>query len=81
MGRSLAILICNTRYHELSALDCCANDVAQMRGLLSATLKFSQIVEFVDQSVSKVKDELRRLTELEEGFDDGQTKLRHHGAK
>tara|TARA_R110000787_G_scaffold218448_1_gene327195 strand:- start:1604 stop:1762 length:159 start_codon:yes stop_codon:yes gene_type:complete len=52
-----------------------------MRGLLSATLKFSQIVEFVDQSVSKVKDELRRLTELEEGFDDGQTKLWHHGAK
>jgi hypothetical protein len=70
MGQNIAILIGNTRYDELSTLECCANDVAQIRGLLSATQKFSQIVDFVDQSVSTVKDALRKLAELEEGFDE-----------
>ncbi|MER8613297.1 caspase family protein [Mesorhizobium sp. M0435] len=70
MGQSIAVLIGNTRYNELSALDCCANDVAQMRGLLSATRKFTQILDFVDIPVSTVKDELRILSESEDGFEE-----------
>lgn len=70
MSQSIAILIGNTRYEKLSALDCCANDVAQMRGLLTETQKFSQIVDFLDQPVSTVKDGLRKLTELEGGFEE-----------
>jgi hypothetical protein len=70
MGQSIAVLIGNTKYKKLTDLDCCANDVAQMRELLSATKKFSQILEFVDKTVSTVKDELRRLIELEGGFEE-----------
>jgi Caspase domain len=70
MGQSIAVLIGNSKYDDLQNLECCSNDVAQMRGLLSATLKFSQIVDFVDRPVSFVKDELRRLSELEEGFEE-----------
>ncbi|WP_281823943.1 caspase family protein [Jannaschia rubra] len=70
MGQSIAILIGNTRYKELSDLACCANDVAEMRELLLATQKFSQIVDFVDQPISMVKDELRQLAELEDGVDE-----------
>lgn len=70
MGQSIAVLIGNTTYSDLSTLDCCANDVDQMHGLLSNTRKFSQIVDFVDQPVSLVKDELRKLTELEGGFEE-----------
>lgn len=79
MAQNIAILIGNTRYDELTALDCCANDVAQMRSLLSETQKFSQIVDFVDQSVSTVKDELRKLAESEEGFDEIFLYLSGHG--
>lgn len=70
MSQSIAILIGNTKYDELSILDCCANDVCQIRGILSDTKKFSQIVDFLDQPVSTVKDELRKLTELEGGFEE-----------
>jgi len=70
MGQSIAILIGNTRYKELSDLACCSNDVAKMRELLKATQKFSQIVDFVDQPVSKVNDSLRQLAELEEGIEE-----------
>lgn len=70
MGQSIAILIGNTRYKELSNLACCSNDVAKMRELLTATQKFSQIVDFVDQPISKVKDGLRQLAELEKGIEE-----------
>jgi len=70
MGQSIAILIGNTTYDNLSALACCANDVDEMHSLLSETQKFSQIVKYVDRPVSSVKDELRELTELENGFDE-----------
>lgn len=70
MGQSIAVLIGNTNYDELSNLDCCANDVALMHGLLSATRKFGQILDFIDRPVSTVKDELRRLSELEGGFEE-----------
>ena len=70
MAQSIAILVGNTKYDELSDLECCANDIAQMRGLLSATEKFSQIVDFLDQPVSTVRDELRRLSELDDGFEE-----------
>ncbi len=70
MGQSIAILVGNKRYDELSTLDCCANDVDLMHSLLSETKKFSQIVDFQDQSVTAVKDELRKLTELEGGFEE-----------
>ncbi|NVO22627.1 caspase family protein [Donghicola mangrovi] len=70
MGQSVAVLIGNVEYDELSALACCANDVAQMHILLTETKKFSQIIQFVDEPVSFVKDELRKLTELEGGFEE-----------
>lgn len=70
MGQSIAILIGNTKYVELSTLACCANDVERMHGLLSATQKFSQIARFVDQPVSSVKDSLRELSSSGEDFDE-----------
>lgn len=70
MGQSIAILIGNTRYRELSDLACCSNDVAKMCELLTATQKFSQIVDFVDQPISEVKDGLRQLAELEKGIEE-----------
>ena len=70
MTQNIAVLIGNTSYKELSKLDCCSNDVVQMHELLSATGKFSQILKFIDSSVSTVKDELRRLSELDGGFDE-----------
>ncbi len=70
MSQSIAVLIGNTSYEDLANLDCCANDVTQMHELLSATRKFSQIVDFIDKPVSTVKDALRRLSELEGGFEE-----------
>ncbi|TDK41117.1 caspase family protein [Antarcticimicrobium luteum] len=79
MGQSIAILIGNTRYKELSELACCANDVAQMRRLLTETQKFSQIVDFVDEPISTVKDGIRALAETEEGFDEAFLYFSGHG--
>ena len=70
MSQSIAILIGNSLYKELTDLACCSNDVAKMRELLSATQKFTQIVDFVDQPISRVKDELRQLAELKDGIDE-----------
>lgn len=70
MGQSIAFLIGNSRYKDLSALYCCTNDVAQMNSLLSATQKFSKIVEFIDQPVTSVKDRLRDLAETEDTFEE-----------
>jgi len=39
MSQNIAILIGNTKYDELSSLDCCTNDVQQMHDLLLATKK------------------------------------------
>ena len=79
MGQSIAVLIGNVKYDELSTLDCCANDVAQMNGLLTATQKFSQIVDFQDQPISTVKDEIRKLAELEGGFEEAYLYFSGHG--
>ncbi|MDO6590510.1 hypothetical protein DS901_18110 [Loktanella sp. D2R18] len=70
MSQSIAVLVGNTKYDDLSELECCANDVVQMRELLSETQKFTQIVEFVDKPVSFVKDELRKLTENEDSCEE-----------
>ncbi len=70
MGQSIAILIGNTNYKELPNLDCCANDVVQMQRLLGETQKFNQIIDFIDDSVSVVKDNLRKVSELEEDFEE-----------
>lgn len=70
MGQSIAFLIGNSKYDELSKLDCCVSDVAHMHELLTATQKFSRILEFVDKPVSAVKDELRELTEADGGFEE-----------
>lgn len=70
MGQSIAILIGNTKYDHLSALACCSNDVDKMNSLLSETKKFNQIVHFVDQPVSLVRDKLRELAESEGGVDE-----------
>lgn len=70
MVQSIAVLIGNTKYDELSELSCCANDVSAMRELLSATQKFTQIVDFVDQPVSLVKDELRKLSSVEDSVEE-----------
>lgn len=70
MSQSIAVLIGNTTYTEFSALECCANDVYQMHSLLSATEKFSQIINLVDRSVDSVKDELRKLAESDGAFEE-----------
>jgi len=70
MGQSIAVLIGNAEYEELSDLPCCANDVTQINRLLLETKKFNQIINFIDKPASFVKDELRALTESEDGFDE-----------
>lgn len=70
MSQNIAILIGNTKYDELSTLNCCANDVHQMRELLLATEKFSQILPFVDKPVDVVKDKLRELAKSGDGFEE-----------
>ena len=70
MARNVALLIGNTEYDHLSSLKCCANDVAQMHRLLLATQKFSQIVGFVDQPIALVTDEIRRISEADEGTEE-----------
>lgn len=64
MSQSIALLIGNTKYDGMSTLECCKNDVAQIRALLSGTQKFGQIVDFVDEPVSSVKDKIRKLAEV-----------------
>lgn len=70
MSQNIAILIGNTKYDELASLDCCANDVNQMRELLLATKKFSRIEKYIDKPVDLVKDELRALAESGDGFEE-----------
>ncbi|RBP28504.1 caspase domain-containing protein [Marinobacter pelagius] len=70
MSQNIAILIGNTKYDELSTLNCCANDVHQMRELLLATKKFSRILDYIDKPVDLVKDEIRELAESGEGFEE-----------
>ncbi|MCC9659215.1 caspase family protein [Pseudoalteromonas sp. MB41] len=70
MSQNLAILIGNTKYDELAALNCCANDVEKMRELLLATKKFSSIKVYIDKPVNLVKDELRVLAESSDGVEE-----------
>lgn len=70
MSQNIAILIGNTKYDELSTLNCCANDVHKMRELLLAAKKFSRIVDYVDKPVDLVKDGLRELAESSDGFEE-----------
>lgn len=70
MSQNIAILIGNTKYDELSVLNCCANDVNQMQELLSATKKFSNIVRYVDKPVNFVKDQLRELAKSSDGVEE-----------
>ncbi len=61
MSQNIAVLIGNTKYKSLTTLEACKNDVAQVHKLLIGTQKFSQVIEFVDQPVSHVKDAVRKL--------------------
>lgn len=70
MSQNIAILIGNTSYENLSTLNCCANDVHEMGGLLSATKKFNRIVNFLDKPVDVVKDELREMAKSDDGFEE-----------
>lgn len=70
MSQNIAILIGNTKYNKLSTLNCCENDVHQMHKLLSATKKFSRIVDYVDKPVDSVKDEIRKLANSDDGFEE-----------
>ncbi|SDW76403.1 Caspase domain-containing protein [Ruegeria halocynthiae] len=70
MSQNIALLIGNTQYDSMSTLGCCKNDVEQMHELLSGTQKFSQIVDFVDQPVSSVKDRIRKLAEENDECDE-----------
>lgn len=70
MGQSIAVLIGNVVYNDLPTLGCCANDVAQMHELLSATQKFGNIVDFVDKPFLTVEDEFRKPAELEGGLEE-----------
>ncbi|MCB1755477.1 MAG: caspase family protein [Gammaproteobacteria bacterium] len=71
MGQCIAVLIGNTKYENLDNLPCCRNDVAQIRGLLSATQKFTKIEDAIDKPISYVKNVLRELSktvDVEEVF-------------
>jgi len=41
-----------------------------MHALLSATQKFTQIIDAVDKPVSLIKEEIRKLSNLDEGVDE-----------
>jgi hypothetical protein len=70
VSQNIAILIGNSKYDELSSLNCCVNDVHQMRDLLFATRKFTRIMDYVDKPVDLVKDQLRKLAESGDGFEE-----------
>ena len=70
MSQNIAILLGNTKYDGLQQLECCANDVHQMRELLLATEKFSQIIDYVDKPVNLVKDKIRELAESNEAVEE-----------
>ncbi|GAA6210636.1 hypothetical protein NBRC116602_03760 [Hyphomicrobiales bacterium 4NK60-0047b] len=70
MSQNIAILIGNSEYSELTALDCCKQDVFKMKTLLSATDKFNQFIEFVDKPISEVKDALRTIARGSESIEE-----------
>lgn len=79
MSQNIAILIGNTEYTEFSTLSCCANDVHQMHELLSATNKFSRIMDYIDRPVDVVKDELRALADSDDGYEEVFVYFSGHG--
>lgn len=61
MAESIAILLGNSKYRSLNQLNCVKNDLAEMKKLISATGKFSNIHVFLDRPIADVKDELKEL--------------------
>ncbi|WP_321505581.1 caspase family protein [Breoghania sp.] len=61
MAESVAILVGNSKYNSLHQLDCVKNDVVEMRKLIAATNKFSNISVYLDRPISDVKGELKAL--------------------
>ncbi|SDI70628.1 caspase family protein [Salipiger marinus] len=61
MTENIAILLGNRKYKNLNDLDCVGNDVAEMKKLISATGKFSNIYCYLDRPISEVKDDLKVL--------------------
>lgn len=61
MEENIAILLGNSVYNALQNLDCVKNDLVEMKKLIKATSKFSNIHVFEDRPVSDVKDELKVL--------------------
>lgn len=61
MAESIAILLGNSKYRSLNHLNCVKNDLAEMKKLITATGKFSNIHVYLDRPISEVKDELKEL--------------------
>lgn len=61
MSESVAILLGNSKYRSLDQLNCVKNDLAEMKKLITATEKFSNIHVYLDRPISEVKDELKEL--------------------
>lgn len=70
MGQNLAILIGNTSYAHQTDLPCCEADVEEMRKLLTATQKFSQIIPFIDKSIAEIETALIEIAKSEKSIDE-----------
>jgi len=57
---NVALLVGNTTYQTLSALDCCDDDVSAINELLIATEKFERIELLLNADSSHLKDRIRR---------------------
>lgn len=66
--QNIAILIGNTKYSNSTNLPCCADDVEAVSKLLSATGKYSDIINFIDSDVNVVKEYLHKFEVPEDGI-------------
>jgi len=64
MAENIAILLGNSNYKSLNQLDCVIKDIAEMKKLIMATEKFSDIYVYLDRPISEVKDEMKAVARM-----------------
>jgi len=65
---NVAILVGNTQYSNLGALDCCEQDLIAMRELIERTEKFNEIHSIINKTSPAMKDEIRRIIKEDESY-------------
>jgi len=65
---NVAILVGNSQYQTLGALDCCGEDVRAIKELLDATEKFDGIEVLLDADSTKLRDGIRATVDAYQGI-------------